>query len=41
MVEAVLDGCNFPAKVTAHWHNGTTFMVKFEEQVIVRDRQID
>ena len=41
MVEAALDGCNFPAKVTAHWHNGTTFMVKFEEQVIVRDRQID
>ena len=27
IVEAVLDGCNFPAKVTAHWHKGTTFMV--------------
>ncbi len=41
IVEAVLDGCNFPAKVTAHWHNGTTFMVKFEEHVVARDRQID
>eukprot|EP00094_Tigriopus_californicus_P005063 TCALIF_04877-PA protein Name:"Similar to TRAPPC5 Trafficking protein particle complex subunit 5 (Bos taurus)" AED:0.42 eAED:0.42 QI:0/-1/0/1/-1/1/1/0/191 len=41
IIEAVLDGCNFPAKVTAHWHNGTTFMVKFDERVIARDKQID
>lgn len=41
IVEAVLEGCNFPAKVTAHWHKGTTFMVKFEEHVITRDRQIE
>lgn len=41
IIEAVLDGCNFPAKVTAHWHKGTTFMVKFDDQVIARDRQID
>ena len=41
IVEAALDGCNFPAKVSAHWHNGTTFMVKFEEHVISRDRMID
>jgi hypothetical protein len=41
IIEAVLDGCNFPAKVTAHWHKGTTFMVKFEEHVITRDRQIE
>lgn len=41
IIEAVLDGCNTPAKVTAHWHNGTTFMVKFEERVIARDKLID
>ena len=41
IIEAVLDGCNFPAKVSAHWHKGTTFMVKFDEQVIARDRQMD
>ena len=38
IVEAVLDGSNFPAKVSAHWHKGTTFMVKFEESVIARDK---
>jgi len=41
VVEAVLDGCNFPAKVSAHWHKGTTFMVKFEESVIARDKAIE
>jgi len=41
IVEAVLIGCNFPAKVTAHWHKGTTFMVKFDEHVIKRDKMID
>ena len=38
IIEAVLDGANFPAKVSAHWHKGTTFMVKFEESVIARDK---
>ena len=38
MVEAVLDGANFPCKVSAHWHKGTTLMVKFDEEVIARDR---
>ena len=41
IIEAVLDGCNFPAKVSAHWHKGTTFMVKFNEEVIARDRQME
>lgn len=41
IVEAVLNGCNFPAKVTAHWHKGTTLMIKFEESVIVRDKSIE
>jgi len=41
IIEAVLDGCNFPAKVTAHWHKGTTFMIKFDESVISRDKSIE
>lgn len=41
IIEAVLDGCNFPAKVTAHWHKGTTFMVKFDNHVIARDKLIE
>lgn len=30
-----------PAKVTAHWHQGTTYMVKFEESVISRDKMLE
>lgn len=30
-----------PAKVTAHWHKGTTYMVKFEDSVIARDKTLD
>ncbi|XP_066014880.1 trafficking protein particle complex subunit 5-like [Pocillopora verrucosa] len=30
-----------PAKVTAHWHKGTTLMIKFEESVIQRDKSMD
>ena len=30
-----------PAKVTAHWHKGTTFMVRFESSVLARDAQVD
>lgn len=41
IVEAVLHGCNFPAKVTAHWHKGTTLMIKFDESVITRDKSMD
>ena len=41
MIEAVLNGSNFPAKVSAHWHNGTTFMIKFDESVIQRDKMVD
>ena len=25
-------------QVSAHWHKGSTFMVKFEEEVIARDK---
>ncbi|KAI5087436.1 trafficking protein particle complex subunit 5 isoform X1, partial [Silurus meridionalis] len=41
MVEAFLTHSGFPAKVTAHWHKGTTLMIKFDEAVIARDKQLD
>ncbi|XP_052238495.1 trafficking protein particle complex subunit 5-like [Dreissena polymorpha] len=41
IIEAVLNGANFPAKVTAHYHKGTTFMIKFDESVIARDKLLD
>lgn len=41
IVEAVLTHCGFPCKVTAHWHKGTTYMVKFEDFVIARDKQLE
>ncbi|CAN8004314.1 unnamed protein product [Ixodes hexagonus] len=41
IIEAILIGCNFPAKVTAHWYKGTTFMIKFDESVIVRDKSLE
>ncbi|KAK0167147.1 hypothetical protein PV327_004581 [Microctonus hyperodae] len=41
IVEAVLCDSGFPAKVTAHWHKGTTYMVKFDDTVIAREKQLD
>ncbi|XP_046990084.1 trafficking protein particle complex subunit 5-like [Schistocerca americana] len=41
IVEAFLNGCGFPAKVTAHWHKGTTYMVKFDDSVITKDKQME
>ncbi|XP_030844703.1 trafficking protein particle complex subunit 5 [Strongylocentrotus purpuratus] len=41
IIEAILNGCNFPAKVTAHWHKGTTYMIKFEDSVIARDKSLE
>uniref|UniRef100_A0A8C9FXB0 Trafficking protein particle complex 5 n=1 Tax=Pavo cristatus TaxID=9049 RepID=A0A8C9FXB0_PAVCR len=41
LVEAVLGASGFPAKVTAHWHKGTTLMIKFEEGVIARDKSLE
>ncbi|KAF7995132.1 hypothetical protein HCN44_004604 [Aphidius gifuensis] len=41
IVEAILNDAGFPAKVTAHWHKGTTYMVKFDDSVITRDKQLD
>nr|CAI5864295.1 unnamed protein product [Callosobruchus analis] len=41
IIEAVLTGTGFPAKVTAHWHKGTTYMVKFDDAVMTRDKQLE
>jgi len=41
VIEAVLIGCSFPAKVTVHWHKGTTFLIKFDEAVIARDKLME
>ncbi|KAK6179159.1 trafficking protein particle complex subunit 5 [Patella vulgata] len=41
ILESVLNGANFPAKVTVHWHKGTTFMIKFDESVIARDKLVE
>lgn len=41
IIEAILNSCGFAAKVTAHWHKGTTYMIKFDESVILRDKQME
>lgn len=41
IIEAVLVCSNFPAKVTVHWHKGTTFMIKFDDSVVARDRSLE
>ena len=38
VIEAVLCAGGFPAKVTTHWHKGTTFMIQFHESVIEREK---
>ncbi|CAO1381233.1 unnamed protein product [Diamesa serratosioi] len=41
IIESVLCLSGFTCKVTAHFHKGTTYMVKFEEHVIARDKQLE
>ena len=41
IIEAILNESNFPAKVTVHWHKGTTFMIKFDDTVVARDKALD
>ncbi|KAG7261038.1 hypothetical protein CRUP_004340 [Coryphaenoides rupestris] len=41
VVEAILTHSGFPAKVTVHWHKGTTLMIKFDEAVITRDKALE
>jgi len=40
-VQAFLQATGFPAKVTPAWHHGTTFIIKFEDGVIARDRALE
>ncbi|XP_028307699.1 trafficking protein particle complex subunit 5 [Gouania willdenowi] len=41
IVEAILTHSGFPAKVTVHWHKGTTLMIKFDEAVIAREKALE
>eukprot|EP00918_Siedleckia_nematoides_P098244 GHVU01215058.1.p1 GENE.GHVU01215058.1~~GHVU01215058.1.p1 ORF type:complete len:155 (+),score=23.75 GHVU01215058.1:67-465(+) len=42
IIEAVLNGSNFPAKVSAIWYKGMTYyVIKFEESVIARDKMVE
>ncbi|XP_017283197.1 trafficking protein particle complex subunit 5 [Kryptolebias marmoratus] len=41
IVEAILTHSGFPAKVTVHWHKGTTLMIKFDDAVIARDKTLE
>jgi len=41
IIEAVLTKSNFPCKVSAHWHKGTAFLIKFDESVIARDKTVE
>ncbi|NXK98821.1 TPPC5 protein, partial [Formicarius rufipectus] len=41
LLEAALGAGGFPARVSAHWHKGTTLMIKFEEAVIARDKSLE
>lgn len=41
IVQALLHFSGFPCQVSAHHHKGTTYMVKFEDSVIVRDKQLE
>lgn len=40
IIEASLEQCCFPCKVTVHWHQGTTFMIKFEDSVVKREKRL-
>ncbi|XP_015927883.1 trafficking protein particle complex subunit 5 isoform X1 [Parasteatoda tepidariorum] len=41
IIEATLVCCNFPAKVTVHWHKGTTFKILFDESVVAREPTLE
>ncbi|XP_055460333.1 trafficking protein particle complex subunit 5 [Psammomys obesus] len=41
VVEAVLGRAGFPARVSAHWHKGTTLMIKFDQAVLARERALE
>uniref|UniRef100_A0A5S6Q2T6 Trafficking protein particle complex subunit 5 n=1 Tax=Trichuris muris TaxID=70415 RepID=A0A5S6Q2T6_TRIMR len=38
LIESVLNLNNFPCRVTTVWHNGTTYVIEFDEVVIAREK---
>ncbi|KRZ29228.1 Acyl-protein thioesterase 1 [Trichinella pseudospiralis] len=40
IIEAVLNLNNFPCKVTTVWHNGTTYVIEFEESVLAKEKSM-
>ncbi|EFO88724.1 hypothetical protein CRE_06483 [Caenorhabditis remanei] len=40
IVEAILESASFKCKVTAHWHNGTAYVIQFDESVIARENAL-
>ncbi|XP_025018637.1 trafficking protein particle complex subunit 5-like [Tetranychus urticae] len=38
IIAAALNETGFNAKVTVHWHKGTTFMINFDQATIDRDK---
>ncbi|CAK9295718.1 unnamed protein product [Gordionus sp. m RMFG-2023] len=41
IIQAFLYGCNFPSKITVHWHKGVTFMIVFDENIISREKMME
>ncbi|XP_065069228.1 trafficking protein particle complex subunit 5-like [Rhopilema esculentum] len=41
IIESILCGAGFQAKVSVHWHKGTTFLIKFDDSVIAREKAMD
>uniref|UniRef100_A0A1I8EMH5 Trafficking protein particle complex subunit 5 n=1 Tax=Wuchereria bancrofti TaxID=6293 RepID=A0A1I8EMH5_WUCBA len=40
IIEAILEASNFPCKVSAHWHDGTTYIIQFDRLVIARENSL-
>uniref|UniRef100_A0A671RIP5 Trafficking protein particle complex 5 n=1 Tax=Sinocyclocheilus anshuiensis TaxID=1608454 RepID=A0A671RIP5_9TELE len=41
ILEAILTHSGFQVLFVAHWHKGTMLMIKFDEAVIARDKQLN
>ena len=41
IVEAVMVSCGFPAKVSAHYHQGTTYIIKLDDSVLAREKMFE
>lgn len=36
----IFQSASFKCKVTAHWHNGTAYVIQFDESVIARENSL-